>query len=82
MIKKFSLSSLLIFSSVTLLPGITMADPIGYTISVVCPSIQGSQNTVTNFGGYLGGYGVEYIFSQALQVYFRSLDQYKMCLLI
>ncbi|CAM3033102.1 Uncharacterised protein [Legionella steigerwaltii] len=72
MIKNFSLSSLLILSSFIAAPGIGFSDPTGYGISVFCPNAQGTQNVVTNFGSYIGGYGVEAIFSQTLQVYFRS----------
>ncbi|WP_131794850.1 hypothetical protein [Fluoribacter gormanii] len=69
MIKNFSLSSLLLLSS--FIPGIAMADPTTYDINVYCPATQGA-NAVTHFGNYIGGYGVEYVLSQTLQVYFRS----------
>lgn len=53
-------------------PNIAMADPTGYDITVACPSTQGSPNNIANFGDYIAGYGVEFILSQALQVYFHS----------
>ncbi|CAM3044830.1 hypothetical protein LEAN103870_14540 [Legionella anisa] len=70
--KNIFLSSLLMLSGSIALPEMAMADPIGYEVNVFCPMTQGGPNAVTNFGSYIGGYGMENILSQTLQVYFRS----------
>ncbi|KTD40732.1 hypothetical protein [Legionella parisiensis] len=72
MIKNIFLSSLLMLSSLIVLPEVAQADPIGYETTFFCPMAQGGPNAVTNFGSYIGGYGIENILSQTLQVYFRS----------
>lgn len=72
MIKNIGLSSLLLLSSFIVVPEVAMADPTGYDVTVICPAPQGGPNSVANFGSYIGGYGVEFILSQTLQVYFRS----------
>ena len=71
--KKYGFRSLLALSGLVLSPGIVLADnPITYGVTVYCPGTQGSSNVITNFGSYIGGYGVEYILNYTTQAYFRS----------
>lgn len=77
MFKSMGLSSVLLLSGFVLLSETATADPIFNEITVVCPTTQGSPNSIANFGDYIGGYGVEFILSQTLQVYFRSTGSVK-----
>ena len=78
-----SLRSLLVLSSLALVPALAMAShpipnptpggPSALTVDVSCPGVHGVTNVITNFGDYVGGYGVEYIMSQpGVPAYFTS----------
>lgn len=69
---KRSLVSLLVLSSITLAPALTMANPTSTSIYIGCPGTQLSAHMITNFGGYVAGYGQESILSQTMNVYFLS----------
>ena len=69
---KRSLISLLVLSSVSLAPAMAVADPTSTSLTISCPSTQLSANMITNFGSYIGGFGVESLLSQTMNVYFIS----------
>lgn len=69
--KKSTVCSLLLLSTVTFSP-VSTASPVGLVVDIYCPS-QGP-NTITNFGDYIAGYGMENILSQNNPVYFKSLS--------
>lgn len=51
------------------------ADPIDYNMQIKCPTINGKQNILTNYGDYIGGYGSQTLDSnQPRLIYFKSLS--------
>ena len=60
------------------LPAISVADTIDLSpsnteVNITCPiSLPNQDNTLTNFGDYIAGYGTETVFSQKKSIYFTS----------
>lgn len=51
------------------------ADPIEYNMQIKCPTINGKQNILANYGEYIAGYGTQTLdSSQSRPVYFKSLS--------
>ncbi|APF04067.1 TPA: hypothetical protein ACJ5DT_000780 [Legionella pneumophila] len=65
--------SLLLLSAITFSP-VIKASPIGLMVDIYCPTTQGAPNVITNFGDYIGGYGMENILSQNNPIYFKSIS--------
>ncbi|KTD76508.1 hypothetical protein [Legionella waltersii] len=68
--KSSSVCSLLLLSFVS---AAALAGPVNLIVDVYCPSTQGPM-VLTNFGDYIGGYGMENILSQNNPVYFKSIS--------
>jgi hypothetical protein len=60
---KLALVSVLASAVMAFVPVVTHANPIGVNADFYCPSTQGSNNVVVNFGDYIAGYGVESMLS-------------------
>ena len=69
---KKMLLSLLTLSCAAFATGPIHADPSSVSVYITCPGTQLSQYQITNFGTYIAGFGSETLFSQTMNVYFKS----------
>ncbi|RDI42853.1 hypothetical protein [Aquicella lusitana] len=66
--KVFTFVSLLSLSSLTFIPSVSLADPVGLRVEINCPT----RNELANFGDYVAGNGYEVIQDRFNTIYFKS----------
>ena len=62
--------------AIALIPALTspiiFANPIEHEVTYICPFVQ----SLSNFGSYIGGYGLEILSpSKRIEIYFKSMQQ-------
>jgi len=53
-------------------PLLSYADPVNLQIDIQCPIVNSSSSTLSNFGDYIAGYGMETVSNQMFPIYFKS----------